>query len=155
MTYALDPANPHNKQIADLTQPVEFSGDIDILRPKNGGNGVVYVNVPNRGGRFLIRNSNPDEWYLHQGFTLAEVAWQFDVRPDAALMHFDAPVAKGIRGRVRSDFIVGAKTLDHPVAHVIQGSIGGTGYPAADTKDAVLTERDAPMAPRRPVPPSK
>src|ERR1041385_727288 len=41
--YALDPANPHNKDIADLTQPVEFSGDVDIARPKNGGNGVLYV----------------------------------------------------------------------------------------------------------------
>jgi len=155
VTYALDPANPHNKQIADLTQPVEFSGDIDIVRPKNGGNGVLYVNVPNRGGRFFIRDNKPDEWYLRQGFTLAEVAWQFDVRPDARLMHFDAPVAKGIRGRVRSDFIVSAKTLDHPVAHVIQGQIGGTGYPAADTKDAVLTERDAPAAARRTIPASK
>jgi hypothetical protein len=155
VTYALDPANPHNKAIADLTQPVELTGDVDIVRPKNGGNGVLYVNVPNRGGRFFIRDSNPDEWYLRQGFTLAEVAWQFDVRADARLMHFEAPVAKGVRGRVRSDFIVSAKTLDHPVAHVIQGSIGGTGYPAAETKDAVLTERDAPMAPRRTIPSSK
>jgi hypothetical protein len=155
VTYALDPTNPHNQQIADLTQPVEFSGDIDIVRPKNGGNGVLYVNIPNRGGRFFIRDNNPEEWYLRQGFTLAEVAWQFDVRPDARLMHFDAPVAKGIRGRVRSDFIVSAKTFDHPVAHVIQGSIGGTGYPAAETKGAVLTERDAPMAPRRTISPRK
>ena len=152
VVYALDPGNPHNKQIADLTQPVEFSGDVDILRPKNGGNGVLYVYVSNRGGRFFARDGNPDEWYLRQGFTLADIAWQFDVRPDPKLLHFDAPVAKGIRGRVRSDFIVAAKTFDHPVAHVIQEQIGGTGYPAADTKDAVLTERDAPMAPRRTIP---
>jgi hypothetical protein len=153
--YALDPANPHNKQIADLTQPVEFSGDVDIVRPKNGGNGVLYLYVSNRGGRFFVRDSNPDEWYLRQGFTLADIAWQFDVRPDARLLHFDAPVAKGIRGRVRSDFVVEAKTLEHPVAHVIQGQIGGNGYPAAEMKDAVLTERDAPMAPRRTIPTSK
>src|SRR5829696_6555427 len=89
ITYALDPANPHNAAIADLTQPVEFTGDVDIVRPKNGGNGVVFVNVPNRGGRFFIRDSNPDEWYLRQGFTLAEVGWQFDVRPDARLLRLD------------------------------------------------------------------
>ena len=153
--YSLDPANAHNKQIVDLTQPVEFSGDVDIVRPKNGGNGVLYVDVPNRGGRFFMRDNNPDQWYLRQGFTLAEVAWQFDVRPDPRLMHFDAPVAKGIRGRVRSDFIVSAKTFEHPVAHIIQGQIGGTGYPAAQTNDAVLTERDAPMATRRTVSPKK
>ncbi len=153
VTYALDPANPHDAAIADLTAPVEFTGDVDIVRPKNGGNGVLFVDVPNRGGRFFIRDTNPDEWYLRQGFTLAEVGWQFDVRDDPRLLRLNAPVAKGIRGQVRSDFIVAAKTFDHPVAHVIQGNIGGTGYPVADPKDAVLTERDAPMAPRRTIPP--
>lgn len=155
VTYALDPANPHNAAIADLAKPVEFTGDLDLVRPKNGGNGVVFVNVPNRGGRFFIRDSNPDEWYLRQGFTLAEVGWQFDVRPDPRLLRLNAPVAKGVRGRVRSDFIVAAKTLDHPVAHVIQGNIGGTGYPVADPKEATLTERDAPTAARRTIPKSK
>jgi hypothetical protein len=155
VTYALDPKNPHNAAIADLTKEVEFTGDVDIVRPRNGGNGVLFVNVPNRGGRFFIRDTNPDEWYLRQGFTLAEVGWQFDVRPDPRLLRLDAPVAKGVRGRVRSDFIVSAKTFDHPVAHVIQGNIGGTGYPVADPKDAVLTERDAPMAARRNIPKSK
>jgi len=155
VTYALDPANPHNAAIADLTKPVEFTGDVDIVRPKNGGNGVVFVNVPNRGGRFFIRDTNPDEWYLRQGFTLAEVGWQFDVRDDARLLRLNAPMAKGIRGRVRSDFIVAAKTFDHPVAHLIQGNIGGTGYPVADPKDATLTERDAPMAQRRNIPKSR
>jgi hypothetical protein len=154
VTYALDPANPHNKDIADLTQPVEFSGDVDIARPRNGGNGVLNVYVSNRGGRFFV-NDRPDEWYLRQGFTLADIAWQFDVRPDPRLLHFEAPVAKGIRGRVRSDFIVSAKTFDQPVGHLIQGQNGGTGYPVAETKDAVLTERDAPMAPRRTVPQKK
>lgn len=157
VTYALDPANPHNAAIVDLTEPVEFTGDIDIVRPKSGGNGVVFVNVPNRGRRFFIRDTNPDEWYLRQGFTLAEVGWQFDVLPDPKLLRLDAPVAKDVRGRVRSDFIVAAKTFDHPVAHVIQGGIGGTGYPVADphAKDAVLTERDAPMASRRAIPARK
>ena len=155
VTYSLDPKNPHNAAIADLTSEVEFTGDVDIVRPKNGGNGVLFVNVPNRGGRFFIRDTNPDEWYLRQGFTLAEVGWQFDVRPDPRLLRLDAPVAKGIRGRVRSDFIVSAKTFDHPLAHVIQGNIGGTGYPVADPRDAVLTERDAPMAARRNIPKSK
>ncbi|MEK6375505.1 MAG: alpha/beta hydrolase domain-containing protein [Acidobacteriota bacterium] len=155
VTYSLDPKNPHNAAIVDLTQAVEFTGDVDIVRPKNGGNGVLFVNVPNRGGRFFIRDTNPDEWYLRQGFTLAEVGWQFDVRADSRLLRLDTPVAKGIRGRVRSDFIVSAKTFDHSVAHIIQGNIGGTGYAVADAKDAVLTERDAPAAPRRTISPRK
>jgi Alpha/beta hydrolase domain len=152
--YAVDPANAHNAAIADLDKAprnargeVEFSGDVDIVRPKDGGNGVVFINVPNRGGRFFI--DKPDEWYLRQGFTLVELAWQFDVRPEPALLQFKAPVAKGIRGHVRSDFIVPAKVFEHTIAHLIVGMIGGTGYPVADPSDAVLTERDAPAAPRR------
>ena len=154
--YAVDPANAHNAAIADIDKAprnargeVEFSGDVDVVRPKNGGNGVVFFDIPNRGGRFLIRDREPDEWYLRQGFTLVELAWQFDVRPNPALLHFTAPVAKGIRGHVRSDFIVPAKVFEHTIAHLIVGMIGGTGYPAADPSDAVLTERDAPAAPRR------
>jgi hypothetical protein len=162
--YAVDPANAHNAAIADLDKAprnargeVEFSGDVDIVRPKEpgAGNGVVYINLPNRGGRFFVHDKNPDEWYLRQGFTLVDLAWQFDVRPDPALMHFTAPVAKGIRGHVRSDFIVAEKLFEHTIAHRIVGNIGGTGYPVADQSDAVLTERDAPAAPRRTIPRTK
>src|SRR2546430_2326807 len=95
VNYAVDPANAHNAAIADLAKAprnargeVEFSGDVDIVRPKDGGNGVVFINVPNRGGRFFIRDKEPDEWYLMQRFTLVELAWQVDVRPDPALLHF-------------------------------------------------------------------
>jgi len=160
--YAIDPANAHNAMIADLDKAprnargeVEFSGDVDIVRPKDGGNGVVNIYVINRGGRFFVRDKNPDEWYLRQGFTLVDLAWQFDVRPDPALLHFTAPVAKGVRGHVRSDFIVPAKVFEHTIAHDIIGTIGGTGYPVADPSDAVLTERDAPAAPRRTIPRAK
>jgi hypothetical protein len=159
--YALDPANPHDAIVADLDKAphnaqglVEFSGDAEILRPKNGGNGVLFVNVPNRGGKFFVRDE-PDEFYLSRGYTLADVGWQFDVRDDKSLLHFDPPLARGVRGRVRSDFIVAEKRLDHPIGHVIGGQIGGAGYPAADLKDAVLTERDAVTAARRSIPRAK
>lgn len=156
--FALDPANAHDRVIVDLDKAprnakgeVEFSADVDILVPKKGGNGTLFINVPNRGGRFFIREQNIDEYYLRQGYTLAEVGWQFDVRPDPKLLRLYAPVVRGITGRVRADFIVAEKTLDHPLGHVITGNIGGTGYPVADirAKDAVLTERDAPLAQRK------
>lgn len=159
--YAVDPANAHGQAIVDLDKAprnargeVEFSGDVDVVQPKSAarGNGVLFIDVPNRGGRFFIRDTNPDEWYLRQGFTLAEVAWQFDVRPDPKLLHFNAPVAKGLRGRVRSDFVVVDKVFEHTIGHSIVGSIGGTGYPVADKSDAVLTERDAPLAARQTIP---
>src|ERR1043166_8375262 len=160
--YAIDPANAHNAMTADIDKAprnargeVEFSGDVDIVRPKDGGNGVVYIYVVNRGGRFFVRERNPDAWYLRQGFTLVDLAWQFDVRPDANLLHFTAPVAKGVRGHVRSDFVVPAKVFEHTIAHLIVGMIGGTGYPVADPGDAVLTERDAQAATRRTIPRAK
>ncbi len=162
--FALDPANAHDRVIADLDQAprnargeVEFSADVDILQPKDPahGNGTIFINVPNRGGRFFIRDQNVDDYYLRQGYTLAEVGWQFDVRPDPKLLRLYAPVIKGVTGRVRADFVVVEKTLDHPLGHVISGTIGGTGYPVAEVhaKNAVLTERDAPLANRKTIAP--
>jgi hypothetical protein len=156
--FAVDPANAHDRVIVDLDKAprnakgeVEFSADVDLLVPKKGGNGTLFINVPNRGGRFLIRDQNIDDYYLQQGYSLAEVGWQFDIRPDPKLLRLYAPVARGITGRVRADFIVVEEMLDHPLGHVISGNIGGTGYPVADVnaKDAVLTERDAPLAQRK------
>lgn len=158
--FAVDPENSHDRLIVDIGKAphlvhdeVGFSADIDILRPKDParGNGTLFIDVPNRGGRFFIRDQNPDEYYLRQGYTLAEVGWQFDVRPDPKLLRLYAPIASGITGRVRADFVVVEKMLDHPLGHVITGTIGGTGYPVADVnaKDAVLTERDAPLAQRK------
>ena len=158
--FALDPRNPHNAAIVDLDRApksdrgeVEFSSDFDIVQPVDParGNGVLFVNVPNRGGRFFIRDQDADEWYLRQGFTLAEIGWQFDVRADPHLLHLDAPVAHGLRGRVRADFVVAEPMLDHPLGHVLAGAIGGTGYAVADldARDTVLTERDSVAAARR------
>ena len=66
-------------------------------------------------------------------------------------MRLYAPIAPGITGKVRSDFVVSQKVDEHPVGHVIQGSIGGTGYPSA-TMEGTLTQRDAPTAPRVMIP---
>lgn len=147
--YALDPMHPRNRAIVDLDKAaknakgeVEFAGDVDILRPKRGGGEVVFVNAPNRGQRALIRDQQQDEWYIRQGFTIVELAWQFDIPADPALMHFDAPIARGVRGSVRSDFIVTLRTPTHTIGHSIMGTIGGEGYRVADRATATLTERD-------------
>ena len=74
---------------------VEFSSDFDVVQPVDParGNGVLFVNVPNRGGRFFIRDQDADEWYLRQGFALAEIGWQFDVRADPHLLHRVSPAS--------------------------------------------------------------
>ena len=161
VTFALDPANPHNRIIADLDRAdrLEFTGDVLIFRPKCGGNGTLFVDIPNRGTGSFADPSN-DDYLLRNGYTVASVAWQFDVRDEPALLKFHPPVARGVRGRVRSEFTVDAPVAEHPLAHFIAASwgaerldvIGGTEYAVDDPKDAVLTERDAPGAPRRVVP---
>lgn len=166
--FALDPSNAHNRAIVDLDRAprndqgaVEFLADVVVLRPKERArsNGALLIDVPNRGGSLSWRGaaaseSEVDTWYLRQGYTLASVGWQFDVREGPNLLRLAAPIARGIQGRVRSDFIVVERSNEHTVAHVIQGAIGGTGYPVADraAPDAVLTERDGPTAPRRTIP---
>ena len=167
MTFDADPANPHNRIIADLdrAERTTFTSDVVILRPRSGGNETLFVDVPNRGGIGSFSDPNDDDYLFRRGYTMAWVAWQFDVRPDEKLLHFDAPVARGIRGKVRADFIVEKPIAENPLAHrIVAGwgkeaidSIGGTGYAVADPKDKtnVLTERDAVTAPRRVIPRSR
>ena len=149
--FAIDPANAHNRAITDidLASGHELSADLVVLRPKHGGNRTLFLEIPNRGG--LGRFSDParDPFPFHRGYTLAWLGWQFDVRDDADRLKFRPPFAKGVRGKVRSDFIVEAVTNEHTIGHRIAGTIGGKGYPVADRRDAVLTERDDVVAPRR------
>jgi Alpha/beta hydrolase domain len=167
--FALDPANPHNQAIVDLERAprnqggaVEFSADLIVLRPKSRAraNGALIVDVPNRGGMLtgrnvILKDADVDAYYLRNGYTIAAVGWQFDVRPDKDLLHLQAPIVPGLEGRVRADFVVPARVQEHSVSHVIQDKVGGVGYPVADPRDATLTERDAPLAARRLIDPSK
>src|SRR5579872_2944155 len=167
--FALDPANPHNKVIVDLDKAprdangeVEFTADLYIIQPKADRNGTLFVEISNRGGKAFLAKSDPateadirDHFLFDRGYTVAWVGWQFDVPPGG--LRLDAPIAPGITGRVRSDWVVDQKSDEHSVAHYIVGHLGGTGYPAANPNDRanVLTERDAPRAERHTIPHSK
>src|SRR5438132_5251248 len=166
--FAVDPKNPHNAVIVDLDKAprnaageVEFSADLYVIRPKANRNDTLFVEISNRGGKgFLAPNIlDPttesdirDRFLFDRGYTVAWIGWQFDVRPEPNRVRLYAPVAPGITGKVRSDFVVAEKVEVHTVGHVITGAIGGTGYPSA-TMEGVLTERDAPTAHRLVLPP--
>ena len=162
VTFALDPANAHNKNIADLDRAdrLELTADVVILRPKCGGNGTLFVDIPNRGGVGSLLDPADDDFLFRNGYTVASVAWQFDVRDDPALLKFHPPVARGVRGRVRSEFTVDTPVAEQPLAHFIAASwgseridrIGGTEYAVSDPRDAVLTERETLDTPRRVIP---
>lgn len=152
--FSVDPKNENNRAIADidLASSYEFSADLVLLRPAGGGNGTLFLEVPNRGG--LGRFSDParDPFPFHRGYTMAWLGWQHDVRDEPARLRLHAPVAKGVRGTVRSDFIVDEPAAEHTIGHQIQGAIGGKGYPVADRRDARLTERVDVTARRTTIP---
>jgi hypothetical protein len=178
--FTLRPDHPRNQVIVDLdlaprdtSGDVEFTADLYLLRPKqmDHGNGAVLLEIPNRGGKGMLALFNSaagsldpttaehfgNGFLMRQGFTLAWLGWQADVRDQPGLLHLQAPVARphgGIRGLVRADFSVSERVFDHPLGHVIGGAIGGTGYPVADATapENVLTVRESTYGERTVIP---
>jgi hypothetical protein len=91
--FAVRPEDAHNRGIVDLDKAprnaqgeVEFSADLFLLRPVHAGNGALLLEIPNRGGKGLLRivdggSSDPknvaglgDAWLLRQGYTFASSA---------------------------------------------------------------------------------
>jgi hypothetical protein len=129
--FAIDPMAPANRGIADIDHAprnsngkVEFSSDLLFFRPKDArrARGTVFLEVVNRGRDQSLailsgaqqRNLSPESWnlgdgfLLEQGFAVAFLGWQFDVRPLQGLT-FTAPIA-AVEGLVRDAHI----ELAHP-----------------------------------------
>jgi hypothetical protein len=119
--FALDPADRHNKAIADLEHAakgpdgkVHFTADLFVLQPVDPGkgNGVLLFEISNRGTKGLVGRFNRtrsvedpttaehmgDGFLMREGYTLVWVGWQFDIAPPR--LHVDAP-AVNVPGRVR------------------------------------------------------
>lgn len=167
--FAVDPANPFNQQIRDLALApknekglVEFTADVDVLRPRDPakGNGVVLVEVPNRGGKGMLNRFqygrggvNPqaeadfgDFWLLEQGYTLVWLGWQWDVPQTEGLLRATFPAVAGVKGPVRAQMIPTAKTTFMPFA-----DRNHLPYPVADPKSIKLMVRKGAMAAPAPV----
>jgi hypothetical protein len=170
--FAVDPANPINGIITDLDKAprnaegkVEFSSDLYILRPKQAdrGNGAALYEVSNRGGKGMLAFFNHargsldptsaeefgDGFLLNQGYTLVWLGWQWDPPQRPGLMRLYAPRAPGLKGLVRSDFVLTEKATSHMLSdreHIP--------YLVADPNDpsAILTVRAKVDDPRRTVP---
>jgi hypothetical protein len=175
--FAVDPANPHNRIIADIDKAprnaegkVEFSSDLYIIKPKDAakGNGVVFFDIVNRGNKQLLRSfsrgggaADPsteadfgDAYLLNQGYTLVAVGWQFDVAKGRGLVGTEVPVAtdngKTITGWVKMWFI-----SNEPVSsYAFVTGYNTSAYPPLDLNDPRyrLTVREGIFAPQRLIP---
>ena len=175
--FAVDPANPHNRQIVDLDKvprnaqgEVEFSADLYLLKPKDmsKGNQSVLFEVSNRGGRGIVFLANGrdgefgDGFLMRQGYTIAWVGWEYDIPAQPGRLGLSAPIAHGtdgkeIQGLVRSDFTLSEKRDDMPLGHSLLGPDGGMSYPVDDpaSERNHLTVRDTPSANRTTIPRSE
>ena len=173
--FELDPEDLANQNIVDLDKVstnksglVEFSADLDILKPVNlnNGNRRLLYDVNNRGNRTILRTFNDavadtdpsklshagNGFLMRQGYTIVWSGWQGDLEPDGKLLTAELPQAleEGcpLQGRVRQEFIVDqAGVFSMPLS----GAPSIRSYPAAslDTTHASLTCRERETDPRQ------
>jgi hypothetical protein len=178
INFELDPEDLANQNIVDLDKVsknksglVEFSADLDILKPVNlnNGNHRLLYDVNNRGNRTILRtfndavaDSDPSKlshagngFLMRQGYTIVWSGWQGDLEPDGKLLTAELPQAleggHPLQGRVRQEFIV-----DQPGVYSmpLSGAASIRSYPAVslDTAHASLTCRERETDPRQLLP---
>lgn len=149
--FVVDPKLAANRMITDVALApkndkglVEFSADLEVLRPKSKGNGTALVEISNRGGKGMVnmfdlvgRNEPGDTLLFDQGFTLVWIGWEFDIPNRDGALKLYAPVIKGITGTVRSEI-----TVDKRVTSESLGDRAQVPYAVADAASATMTVRD-------------
>ncbi|HUO68215.1 MAG TPA: alpha/beta hydrolase domain-containing protein [Gammaproteobacteria bacterium] len=149
--FAVDPSNARNRVIVGVdraprngAKKVEFSADVQILRPKDSakGNGTLLFDVVNRGNKTAFNSfdraaagGGDDGFLMRRGFTVLWVGWEFDA-PDGTI-RIDVPSVRGERCLVRGAVTPNA---DGPTATF--GDLAR--YPPSDPKAsrATLSVRD-------------
>jgi hypothetical protein len=150
-TIAIAPEHPLNSVIVDLDRAprnaqgqVEATSDVEILRPTIAANGnrTLFYEVLNRGGKlgFTLFNDLPavtndlakatdagNGFLMNRGYTVVWSGWQGDIAPGSGRMTFSPPIASGITGLAREDFIF--DHTDNPASATLS-------YPAADLDPA-------------------
>src|SRR5947209_7731655 len=112
--FAVDPGHARNRDIVDLSLAprnaqgkVEFEADFVLLAPRDPakGNGAVFFDVNNRGGKLALRffNNAPggndpttaadagDGFLLRRGYTVAWCGWIGEILPGGGRLLLHPP----------------------------------------------------------------
>jgi hypothetical protein len=164
-TIAVAPDDIHNQIIVDLDRAprntqgqVEAVADVEILRPTVAANGnrTLFYEVLNRGSKLglalfndipavtndLVKAADAGNGFLmNRGYTVVWSGWQGDIVPGGGRMTFSPPVAPGVTGLAREDFIFD---------HTDNPATGTLSYPAAelDAANAKISVRERESDPR-------
>jgi hypothetical protein len=164
-TIAVAPDDIHNQVIVDLDRAprnaqgqVEATTDVEILRPTvaTNGNRTLFYEVLNRGSKLglalfndipavtndLVKAADAGNGFLmNRGYTVVWSGWQGDIIPGSGRMTFSPPIAPGVTGLAREDFIFD---------HTDNPAIGTLSYPAADLDpvNAKISVREREADPR-------
>ncbi|MGH7797123.1 MAG: alpha/beta hydrolase domain-containing protein, partial [Candidatus Binatia bacterium] len=177
----VDPKNRLNKIIVNLDRAprnrrgrVGYRSDFCILKPVDmaRGNGKIFVDAPNRGGKRILGflNDAPaandpgtladagNGFLMRQGYTIVWCGWQGDLMPLKNWLVLKVPAAKNqgqvIVGKVRAEIVVDEKGVK---SQPLSGDERVKSYEAAsrDKSRAKLTVREKSYGKRIPVPPSE
>ncbi len=177
----VDPKNKQNKNIVNLDKAprnrrgrVEYSSDLFILKPVDmaRGNGKVFYDAPNRGGKRILAflNDGPQSndpttlkdagngFLMRQGYTVVWCGWQGDLMPVKDWLVLNVPAArndgKEIVRHSRSEIVVDEKAVK---SQPLSGDDRVKSYAAAtrNKSNASLTVREKSYGPRIAVPPSE
>ena len=172
--FAVDPNAPAQRGVTDLDKAdtgadglVRFAADFSILKPLDPQRGSrrLFFDYGNRGNKRMLQFFNDaaasndprtlahagNGFLMRRGYTVAWLGWQGDLLPGNGRDLLELPVARGITGPVRNEYITdrqGITTLP------LSGKASTHSYPAAslDTAKAALTRRRYADDPRIPVP---
>ncbi|MER5515726.1 alpha/beta hydrolase domain-containing protein [Streptomyces sp. NPDC002763] len=139
--YAVDPKAPAHRAVPDLglaprdgTGLVRFSGDVEILRPVDGGRRRLFFDWGNRGNKRAVQyfcdaphTNRPrtladagNGFLMRRGYTVVFGAWQGDLLPGDGRLLLDLPVARHdgrpVRGLTTAEFIVEEPTGSLPLS---------------------------------------
>ena len=174
----VDPTNRLNKIIVNVEKAtrnrrgkVEYWSDFCILKPLDTarGNGKIFYDAPNRGGKRIVAflNDAPQSndpgtiedagngFLMRQGYTIVWCGWQGDLLPQKDWLVMGVPVAningKELTRRVRTEIVVEKKGIQ---SQPLSGDERVKSYAAAsrDKSQASLTVRKKSYETRIPVP---